>query len=73
MGEDLRWELIETAPKSGIIILLWGSSVLYGVTIRVEEEDRSCILGSWDGEAWADETEGWILEPTHWVQLSKPQ
>ena len=68
----MTWESIKTAPKDGTWILIWGCPVLYGAVIEVLKGDRSITIGLWDGKAWADETEGWILDPTHWMPLPEP-
>ena len=71
----MEWQPIETAPKDGTEVLLWGSAE--------SSPHARPHLGSEDVEraAWADDC--WIVtsaqvsdlyvpEPTHWMPLPDP-
>ena len=59
------WQPIETAPKDGTRVLLYGNGA--GVQWQVSEwviEDKFAGWYPWD---WPD-----YEEPTHWMQLPEP-
>lgn len=64
------WQPIETAPKDGTRILLWGVG------------DEGPNVGSWAESVYLNNSHGWIiyyarsdtiqLNPSHWVPLPEP-
>lgn len=62
----MTWQPIETAPKDGRDILLWGIHRLDG--------QRQFVGGWWPAEEdWSDEDGRLIkFEPTHWAVLPEP-
>lgn len=64
------WQPIETAPKDGTEILVWGKSGSWG---------PSYYVALWDG-AWKAMIGGWQVyddsqieeDPTHWTLLPDP-
>jgi hypothetical protein len=63
-----NWEDIETAPKDGSLILLYGGFFSAG--------KPSVRIGRWTGvrqPTWRDEALGnYPREPTHWMPLPLP-
>lgn len=53
------WRPIETAPRDGTAVLLWGNG-------------PTCAVAQWDSEAsiWSDG--GWDVDATHWRPLPSP-
>jgi hypothetical protein len=62
------WQTIETAPKDGTYILV------YGKHSRAIGYPGRQLTVRWDGQAWesADDGYGVYLTPTHWMPLPKP-
>ena len=65
---SMGWQPIETAPKDGEFILV------YGWHSRAAGYPGRQLVVRWDGRAWesADDGYGVYLTPTHWVQLPAP-
>lgn len=59
----MSWQPIETAPKDGTFVLLFGPHHRAG-------QDRQ-LTACWDGQTWesADDGYGIYLKPTHWMPL----
>ena len=74
-GETEGWRDIETAPKDGTEILLYGPGVL-------NSEGRTSMYARAQHVGWADEVEGHLTwytrdprvtcRPTHWRPLPEP-
>jgi hypothetical protein len=67
------WQPIETAPRDGTEILVFGGEWEGEATGKTAEvEDERHIVG-WDGETWkiadTDYYIAWINNPTHWMPL----
>lgn len=64
-AQEMRWQLIETAPKDGSWILLWwpywNFRVLLGRFYRGQWEAETAISDAADSEP-----------PTHWMPLPDP-
>jgi hypothetical protein len=59
---------IETAPKDGTRILLWGGAALDEAF--PDQYEPGWHIGYWEGEFWSDDMgRGWIFEATHWMLL----
>lgn len=62
----MGWQPIETAPKNGTVILIFGVYVGYPIQHVVE----------WRKGRWKVDTEdGWwgvVVDPTHWMPLPNP-
>jgi hypothetical protein len=60
---QLAWQPIETAPKTGISVLLW------------DEYSSECTIGWYrinhEGDSWRSEYELGI-DATHWMTLPNP-
>lgn len=75
------WQPIETAPRDGAEIIVWGTIPKDRYPKGEAPEDRSFIATvHWESEedAW-DEQSGWfcsavdkIVPPTHWMPLPTP-
>ncbi len=67
--EGMKWQPIETAPKSGGKVLVWDP-----------EWDKYPAIAAYDAKygRWADEDYDpdedprWHLTPTHWMPLPEP-
>ena len=60
----MDWKPIETAPKDGRRLLLYGDDIHYGVTVGYWEPGNS---------DWLDaEGKDYIGRPTHWDDLPEP-
>lgn len=64
-GESLMWKSIESAPKDGAFILVYGE--LGGVLPPL----GSCKFGvvHWVDEGWYLDGNEYTLAPTHWMPL----
>lgn len=60
-----EWQPIETAPKDGTYVLLFGEHS------RACRERNRQLTARWDGRDWesADDGYGIYLKPTHWMPL----
>lgn len=68
----VKWQSIDTAPKTGEHILLYGST-------RIIHDEPAIIIGYWDEELFMDGVEAhWVFitqqyshfhTPTHWMPL----
>lgn len=56
------WQPIETAPKDGTWILIWGDRW------DCEQPD----VGSWDDDDWRDDEGAVLAFATHWMPLPTP-
>lgn len=75
MGDSMEWQPIETAPKTGIAILLYGST-------KIIYDKLNIVIGYWDEELFLDDVEPhWVFiiqphsnfhSPTHWMPLPEP-
>lgn len=76
---DNEWQLIDTAPKDGTIVLLFGSCNWNEYT---ERNDPVVTVGFWEDDGGFDCCGGWTAltfnpysddcEATHWVPLPEP-
>ncbi len=67
---EMKWQKIETAPKDGSALML------FGVTYWMFENEKSNIphtsIGCWNGFNWMTETDNPYqdyIEPTHWMEI----
>ena len=62
----MKWQPIETAPRDGTYILLFGRHSRRGGLIQ--------ITARWGGGDWesADDGYGAYIIPTHWMPLPDP-
>ena len=60
------WQPIETAPKGGTYILLFGMHTRSALSVM--------IVARWDGDTWQSSDDGYgaYIEPTHWMPLPEP-
>ena len=67
------WMPIETAPKDGKAVLLFG--ILPG-SLGYNEDSFVMSVGGWSGERWGAEANNGrfvrFLKPTHWMPLPPP-
>jgi hypothetical protein len=69
------WHPIETAPRDGTDILVWGRYCMDPCTVRWKHEEWE---GSWDGMRVIDQSGDFgttyqtITAPTHWMPLPEP-
>ena len=65
----MKWQLIDTAPRDGTVLLLCGAGETeYEVATWWHETKCQCPGGAWV-------TEGGLIiwfEPTHWCELEPP-
>jgi hypothetical protein len=68
----MEWQPIETAPKDGTIIWLWGtceSSPQARPHVGCEDMET----GFWVPHGWySNNGNYWIVEPTYWQPLPEP-
>lgn len=72
-----EWQAIETAPKDGRWVLIYGGKAVHdthdGLSDRFECDINCVILafmnlsGIWEGDA-----DNWTYTPTHWMPLPPP-
>lgn len=68
------WQPIETAPKDGTRILVYGKwrGELYGPT----DDDAAIYVAIWGGDGWMVEGSEyyspWVDPATHWQPLPEP-
>lgn len=55
------WQPIETAPKDGTSVLIYGGNPLGPLIAR-----------SWGGSVWSDGSFPGVTDPTHWQPLPEP-
>lgn len=76
----MEWQPIETAPKDGTIVLLWGE---WAGEINGQSGIDTMDIGSFiDGKSDYDGDDWWLLvtgdayacwmRPTHWMPLPPP-
>ena len=71
----MSWQPIETAPKDGTLVILYGG--YFGVSLGSWREDDYLAER---GEMWLDNSydeystgfASWPLEPSHWMPLPPP-
>jgi len=67
------WSPIETAPKDGRAILLFG---LLPGSMGYSDDSLIMSVGGWSGERWGAEANNgrfvMFLKPTHWMPLPNP-
>jgi hypothetical protein len=82
--KDTHWQLIETAPKDGTWILVWGHKVVdadkepIGLARWVksswdswqDDGPRKRVLVTTDDSGW--ECDDHLYDPTHWMRLPSP-
>ena len=58
-----EWRTIDSAPKDGTAIILYGAKGRYKV-----------LVAKWDAnwKAWQSEPGKWTAYPTHWMPLPAP-
>ena len=83
----MKWQPIETAPKDGTDILLFGRCAWREYADEYDEPE--CVVGYYDkysvneycergaefGSAWRSTTKNPyedVVQPTHWMPLPKP-
>lgn len=70
------WEPIETAPKDGTEIFVWGSlEACAHARPHIGCEDIERVFWYSEYESWcvfSTQCEGWVPEPTHWQPLPPP-
>ena len=65
----MKVETIETAPKDGSRILLWGDARIREYV--PDDCERDWYIGFWNDRLgfWDGDDDGWIFAPTHWSPL----
>lgn len=72
----VMWRSIDTAPKDGTVVLLWGDERLSHLDIEECDIGRSYCLARWDDTecVWLSEyNHGWVYSPTAWAPLTPPE
>lgn len=73
----MEWKPIETAPKDGTKILIWGyfqnpmMTFLQWDELGAPEVSYFCN-GKWNGPCAGAHDEYIVYQPTHWMPLPKP-
>lgn len=74
-ADENGWMPIETAPRDGTEIFVWGSiEVSPHSRPHIGAEDIQRVFWFADASGWAvssTQAEGWVPEPTHWQYLPK--
>lgn len=76
IGDQSEWRPIETAPKDGTIVLVWG--IPLWILDRVPDWHKAAFKGDYEGDTepyWHWGAPGYVgrVDATHWMPAPPPE